>query len=280
MLRVRVALLVPHCCGNPCAERARRASLLGDLHGRFGRSNADMDEHVRWIWMMFVLLGTAHGFASIPGAHAPMACTDAGEVWAICYASLDSVVNGTQWWFEHVYPYIPDGDREYYQEPFGGATQPTLYPPELGGGLAFTLNETDAEIRFFMGPGGRFPGMRAPIHRHPFGSMTYVQEGYVTLFLEGAAPVTKGPGEAYYMPPYKSMSAAVMPQPVHDGKTVVQAERTVAVDSVVRPISKSSTNFVEIEPIGDGTWFDWTNGMWERCNESPRWACQKPIQKR
>lgn len=224
--------------------------------------------------MMFTLLGTAHGFASTPDAHSLMACTDAGEVWAICHANLDSVVNGTQWWFENIHPYIPDDERKYYEEPFGGATQPTLYPPDIGG-RAFTENETDADIRFFMGPGGRYPGTRAPIHRHPFGSMTYVQEGFVTLFLEGAAPVTKGPGEAYFMPPYKSMSAAVMPRPVYGGMIVAQSERTVAVDSFVRPNSRGSTNFVEIEPLGDGKWFDWTNGKWERCTESPRWACQK-----
>ena len=204
--------------------------------------------------------------------HPTRVCTDAGPTWHACKADLTGIRNGTQWWYEHIYPHISADQKAYYQEPFGGAIQPTLYPQESRGAL--TSNESDAGIRFFMGTGGRIAGTRAPIHRHPFGAMTYVQQGYVTLFLEGAAPVTKGPGEAYYMPPFLSMSAAVMPHPVHMGKAVQQVAMTMAVDATVRPTEGVSTQFVEIEPMENGSWFDWHNGMWQRCEEAPRWACQ------
>lgn len=52
----------------------------------------------------------------------------------------------------------------------------------------------------------RAPGTRSPIHTHDFGGQTCIIEGEMTLYLEGAQPVTKKAGECYWMPPGPPMS--------------------------------------------------------------------------
>ncbi len=48
---------------------------------------------------------------------------------------------------------------------------------------------------------------RAPIHLHPYGGMTCVVSGEMTLYLEGAEPQVAGPGQCYWMPPGTPMSS-------------------------------------------------------------------------
>lgn len=43
-------------------------------------------------------------------------------------------------------------------------------------------------------------GTRSPIHEHPYGGVTCVVSGEMTLYLEGADPQTAGPGQCYSMP--------------------------------------------------------------------------------
>lgn len=49
-------------------------------------------------------------------------------------------------------------------------------------------------------------GTRSPIHEHPYGGVTCMESGEMTLYLEGSEPQTAGPGECYWMPPGKPMT--------------------------------------------------------------------------
>ena len=49
-------------------------------------------------------------------------------------------------------------------------------------------------------------GTRSPIHEHPYGGMTCMVAGEMTLYLEGSEPQTAGPGQCYWMPPGLPMS--------------------------------------------------------------------------
>lgn len=52
----------------------------------------------------------------------------------------------------------------------------------------------------------RAVGTRAPIHTHPYGGQTCIIKGEMTLYLDGALPVTKKAGECYWMPAGPRMS--------------------------------------------------------------------------
>lgn len=58
----------------------------------------------------------------------------------------------------------------------------------------------------FIRRGVRAPGTRSPIHFHPNGGSTCVEQGEMTLYLEGAEPLTAGPGDCYWMPAGRPMS--------------------------------------------------------------------------
>lgn len=47
---------------------------------------------------------------------------------------------------------------------------------------------------------------RSPIHMHPYGGLTCMVSGEMTLYLEGSEPQVAGPGQCYWMPPGKPMS--------------------------------------------------------------------------
>ena len=49
-------------------------------------------------------------------------------------------------------------------------------------------------------------GTRSPIHVHPYGGVTCMVSGEMTLYLEGSAPQTVGPGQCYSMPPGTPMT--------------------------------------------------------------------------
>ena len=52
----------------------------------------------------------------------------------------------------------------------------------------------------------RPPGTRSPIHEHPFGGMTCMESGEMTLYLEGSEPQVAAAGQCYWMPPGKPMT--------------------------------------------------------------------------
>ena len=52
----------------------------------------------------------------------------------------------------------------------------------------------------------RQKGTRSPIHEHPYGGLTCMIAGEMTLYLEGSKPQTAVPGGCYWMPPGKPMS--------------------------------------------------------------------------
>ena len=210
-------------------------------------------------------------------------CEGSGDVWATCQGFVQGggdpvpeVTNSTDWWYKNIYPYIPEDELQYYLEPFGGALQPSNYVY----GVARTLlsNTSDFQaIRYSHGLGGRRRGTRAAIHRHDFGATTHVLEGYATLFLEGHAPVTKGPGESYFMPGGGlTMSAAVMPNPVYNGELVEQPFETRNIDVNAWPSNSGGgvTVWLEKETDSDGNViFDWTRNDRVRCNDGLRWSC-------
>ena len=49
-------------------------------------------------------------------------------------------------------------------------------------------------------------GTRSPIHEHPYGGVTCMVSGEMTLYLEGSEPQTAGPGQCYSMPPATPMT--------------------------------------------------------------------------
>jgi len=204
-------------------------------------------------------------------------CSGSGLKWAACQGEgeFGLVVNATEWWYKHIYPHIPDAELQYYTEPFGGATQPTMYRGDLVKQTLHEKNEVQG-VEYKHLRGGRTAGARAPLHRHDFSATTHVLQGYVTLFLEGHAPKTYAAGESYYMPPGGLvMSAGIMPNPVYNGRPVVQSEYSINIDTNANPIGARVTDFVEIELRADGSYFDWRNGRYERCAELPRYACQR-----
>ncbi|MDA3021337.1 MAG: cupin domain-containing protein [Actinomycetota bacterium] len=68
-----------------------------------------------------------------------------------------------------------------------------------------TVSEDGRET--FISRTTRAPGTRAPFHFHPNGGSTCVEAGEMTLYLEGAEPLTAGPGECYWMPAGRPMTA-------------------------------------------------------------------------
>jgi len=208
--------------------------------------------------------------------------TSAAASWGDACAvpnDTEMIENATAWWYEYyeeIESFIPPKERQYYQEPFGGATQPSNYRSDLRKSV---LSEESNEqgVRYSHLLGGRTVGSRAPLHRHDFGATTHVLGGYITLFLTGKAPQTFGPEESYYMPPGGNvMSAAVMPKPVYKGKQVEQPAEGYSknIDTNASPAGKRVTVFVEREIISDGEYFYWLNGAYTRCDEAPRYACQ------
>ena len=49
-------------------------------------------------------------------------------------------------------------------------------------------------------------GTRSPIHEHPYGGVTCMVSGEMTLYLEGSEPQKVGPGQCYAMPPGRPMT--------------------------------------------------------------------------
>jgi hypothetical protein len=54
-------------------------------------------------------------------------CSRSGEVWSSCQGyvvgggpPVKEVRNATKWWYDNIYPYIPEDEKMYYTEPFGG----------------------------------------------------------------------------------------------------------------------------------------------------------------
>jgi quercetin dioxygenase-like cupin family protein len=60
------------------------------------------------------------------------------------------------------------------------------------------------EIRVLKGT--RLPGTRAPIHVHEDGGTTCVLQGQMTLYMQGAKPMTALAGSCYWMPPHVIMT--------------------------------------------------------------------------
>jgi len=208
-------------------------------------------------------------------------CTKSAVTWGDACAGPSNtavVENATAWWYENIEPFIPEDEKQYYQEPFGGATQPSMYLPELRKQLLTKVN--DQGVKYSHLKGGRPVGHRAPLHRHDYGATTHVLQGYITLFLEGIAPVTYGPGESYYMPPGgKVMTASVMAKPVYEGNPIEQPFNfSENIDTNAFPDSTMGrgTVFMEREIILDGEDFYWVSGVgaYSLCPVPPRSACQ------
>lgn len=70
----------------------------------------------------------------------------------------------------------------------------------LGSTSTSVNNRTNVGIATQVSRGGHEVGNRAALHEHRFGAISTVIKGYVTLFLDGCAPLTAGPGDSYYMP--------------------------------------------------------------------------------
>lgn len=229
---------------------------------------------------------------SSPITASSSSCDGSAASWGdSCKITDEAVIvveNATAWWYENIEPFVPENQKEYYQEPFGGATQPSAYRTDL---VKIVLNETNEQgVTYTHVLGGRTVGTRAPLHRHDFGATSHVLQGYVTLFLEGSPPVTYGPGESYYMPPGgKVMAAAVVPKPVlNNGTQIVQPYNySKNIDTNAVPVGERVTIFVEREIISsdddddnDGEeYFYWLTDVikgnaYKRCPELPRYACQ------
>jgi hypothetical protein len=55
-----------------------------------------------------------------------------GDACAFTQQDASTIVeNATEWWYQKIYPHIPEDQKEFYTEPFGGATQPTNYRSDL-----------------------------------------------------------------------------------------------------------------------------------------------------
>lgn len=68
------------------------------------------------------------------------------------------------------------------------------------------LDVTEDGRSTFIRRGTRAPDTRSPIHFHPSGGSTCVESGQMTLYLEGAEPLTASAGECYWMPAGLPMS--------------------------------------------------------------------------
>jgi hypothetical protein len=207
-------------------------------------------------------------------------CSESGEAWKSCQGYMvgggtpvSEISNATEWWYTKIYPHIPEDEKKYYTEPFGGALQPSGYIPQF---RKLILNRTNEEqgILYDQLLGARYPGTRSAIHRHDFAATTHIMEGYATVFLEGAPPQTYGPGQTYYMPGGgKTMTSAIMPNPFYNGTLVQQAAYSRNLDNGVAPNGASSTTWLEIETNSDGeVIFNWTRRR-TPCNETPRYSC-------
>lgn len=80
----------------------------------------------------------------------------------------------------------------------------------------------------------RQKGTRSPIHEHPYGGLTCMIQGEMTLYLEGSKPQTAVPGGCYWMPPGKPMSG------VNSGD-----ETAVLLDIFDVPVGKAVWRVVE-----------------------------------
>lgn len=67
-------------------------------------------------------------------------------------------------------------------------------------------NRAGSEVQVFRSE--RLPGTRAAIHTHPYGGVSCVVQGEMTLYMEGGKPLVADKGDCYWMPPGKAMSAA------------------------------------------------------------------------
>lgn len=160
-----------------------------------------------------------------------------------------------------------------------GALQPSNYIFDIRKvALATTVNPEQG-IQYFQLRGARYPGTRSAIHMHDFSATTHIIEGYATVFLEGTAPKTFGPGETYYMPGGgKTMTSAIMPNPIYKGQPVQQPLHSSNLDSSVVPKGMSGTTWLEIETDSNGeVIFDWTREDRSNCNQAPRWTCYNEV---
>lgn len=101
------------------------------------------------------------------------------------------------------------------------------------------LDVTEDGRTTFIRRGTRAPDTRSPIHFHPSGGSTCVESGQMTLYLEGAEPLTAGAGECYWMPAGLPMSG------YNSGDT-----DAVFIDSFTLPEGTSYFDAVEqVQPI-------------------------------
>jgi hypothetical protein len=108
-------------------------------------------------------------------------------------------------WYDNIYPYIPQNEKQYYTEPFGGALQPSNY--FLASVKSFWTRKILTRLCIinitfdFDGWTITIPSSARPaIHGRDFSATTHIIEGYTTVFLERNPPRTYGPGETYDMP--------------------------------------------------------------------------------
>ena len=119
---------------------------------------------------LLVLAGRFAAEGASIGALTPETCNGAAALWgdacAITRQDPSTIVhNATEWWYENIVPYIPDDQKQYYEEPFGGATQPSNYRSDLVDTILRQTNDQGVTFGHLMG--GRTVGSRASRDRRP-----------------------------------------------------------------------------------------------------------------
>lgn len=178
------------------------------------------------------------------------------------------ITNPNHWWFTKIYPFIPDSQKKYYLKPFGG----TSVPNQLNSGfqdLPSTVNVVeDNNLQFKVTKVNIKKGLRFPICFHSYGTVVTVNKGYLTLFVEGCAPQTYGPGQSYYKPGGRVLTQAATPQPFIPGKMVRQDELIRFTD--INAIPNNTRPFIWIENTPNG--INWTK-------QQPKIESGKPYNK-
>lgn len=226
---------------------------------------ANGDSRVCYPIVLFVSVVTAVTIvlgAMTPNSCATQTCSQTADVYGTCVFQADDVTNATKWWFEHIDPYIPDEQRKFYTEPFGGAALVSFFDPDIR--QTWVDNTNEAGIRWQATRGSRAVGTRSPIHMHNYGAVSTVLSGFATFFIEGQAPQTFPPKSAFYHPTAgKRMTIAILARPEIDGELKVQAtNHTDCMTMYNAPASKRPVIMLE----NDG--FDWRSNL-----SAPFWRC-------
>ena len=124
------------------------------------------------------------------------------------------------WWNKRILPFIPSNERQYYQKPFGDTNPPPKPNPNNSRIIVNVSQPTNIQTKVTK----KTPnvGFRAPICYHYYGETVTIIKGYVTLFIEGCAPKTFGPGDTFYKPGGRILTIAFMSHPIYQGKRVRQ----------------------------------------------------------